>query len=168
MTTWIIDSRVQPNKGYNDLVKTNPSSAKVNRELQSRRIIALSVLVIVVLAALTGCTNEPRAAAEINPAGDYTLVSVDGKTLPCSLAHDGASLTIKSGAFTIGTNGTCRSLITFSVPGRGDMNREVKATYTRAGAELTMQWEGAGRTLGKVDGNKFTMTNEGMILAYQK
>lgn len=132
-------------------------------------MVALSLLVVVLLAALTGCTKEPRAVAEgLDPTGDYTLVSVDGKNVPCSLTHEGTSLTIKSGAFTVSTNGSCRSLITFSVPQRGDMNREVKATYTRTGAELTMQWEGAGTTLGKVDGSKFTMTNEGMVFAYQK
>ena len=106
--------------------------------------------------------------ANIDPTGVYALVSVDGKSLPCSLFHEGASPTVKSGAFTITADGNCLSQITFSLPDRGDLSREVKATYTRQGAELTMQWEGAGVTMGSVDGNTFTMTNEGMVFAYRK
>ena len=149
-------------------MKTKSSDSWFNLQIQSPRIIALGLLALVLLASLTGCKYEPRAAREINPVGEYALVSVDGKTLPCSLTHEGTSLSIKSGVFTIGTNGTCSSLITFSVPQRGDMKREVKATYTSAGAELTMRWEGAGTTMGKVDDNRFTMTNEGMVFAYEK
>jgi hypothetical protein len=48
------------------------------------------------------------------------------------------------------------------------MSREVKATYTRQGTQITMQWEGAGMTMGNVSGNTFTMTNEGMVFAYRK
>lgn len=56
----------------------------------------------------------------------------------------------------------------FSVPPHKDTNREVKATYTQKGAELTMQWERAGMTKGQINGNQFTMTNEGMVLSYRK
>jgi hypothetical protein len=45
---------------------------------------------------------------------------------------------------------------------------EVKATYTRDGQKLTMQWQGAGRTIGSVEGDTFTMNNEGMVFAYRK
>jgi hypothetical protein len=31
-----------------------------------------------------------------------------------------------------------------------------------------MQWEGAGTTLGSINGNTFAMTNEGMVFAYRK
>jgi hypothetical protein len=116
----------------------------------------------------TGCKNEATGDANLDPTGVYALVSVDGKNLPCSLSHEGASPTIKSGVFTIKADGHCSSLITFSLPERGDMSREVKATYTSRGAELTMQWEGAGMTMGNVNGNTFTMTNEGIVFAYRK
>jgi hypothetical protein len=54
------------------------------------------------------------------------------------------------------------------VPSRGDSAAEVKATYTRQGSTLTMQWEGAGTTTGTVQGDTFTMNNEGMAFAYRK
>ena len=44
----------------------------------------------------------------------------------------------------------------------------MRATYTRHGSELTMQWQGAGTTVGTLTGDTFTMNNEGMMLAYQK
>jgi hypothetical protein len=31
-----------------------------------------------------------------------------------------------------------------------------------------MQWEGAGTTVGTVEGNDFTMNNEGMVFVYRK
>ncbi len=120
------------------------------------------------LLAGTGCKNEAGGNASNDPTGVYALVSVDGKSLPCSLLQEGASPTVKSGVFTLDAGGHCRSQITFSVPERGDMSREVKATYTRQGADLTMQWEGAGMTMGHVDRSTFTMTNEGMVFAYRK
>ena len=117
----------------------------------------------------TGCKkNEAGSNTNIDPTGVYALVSVDGQNVPCSTTHEGHTMTIKSGAFTINGDGTCGSRITLSVPSRGDMNVDVKATYTRQGPELTMQWEGAGMTMGNVKGNTFTMTNEGMVFAYRK
>ena len=129
--------------------------------------ITLSLLAVLGLFAFTGCQKEIRPVV-IDPTGIYNLVSVDGKTVPCALTHEGMTPTIKSGMFTINTNGSCTSLITFSVPERGDMRREVKASYTLNGAELTMRWEGAGMTKGQIQGNQFTMTNEGMIFSYRK
>jgi hypothetical protein len=116
----------------------------------------------------TGCKHETGGSANLDPAGVYALASVDGKTVPCDLAHEGAAITVKSGVFTITADGRCSSQITFSVPPGRDVNREVKAAYTRQGNELTMQWEGAGTTIGNVNGTTFTMTNEGMVFVYQK
>jgi hypothetical protein len=149
-------------------MKTNSIATNVVLETSTSRILALGLLALLLLLALTGCKNTASTNAEIHPAGVYTLVSVDGKSVPCDLTHEGASPTIKSGVFTVNADGTCRSLITFALPERGDMSREVKATYTRAGAELTMRWEGAGTTKGQLNGNQFTMNNEGMIFSYQK
>jgi hypothetical protein len=118
--------------------------------------------------AWTGCKQEAKVAADTSPAGIYTLVSVDGKQVPCIITHEGASVTVKSGLFTISGDGTCNSKTVFSVASNGDVNREVKATFTREGTNLTMKWEGAGTTIGSVEGNTFTMNNEGMVLAYRK
>jgi hypothetical protein len=125
-----------------------------------------------------GCKPEAKVAADpnttaatptdINPVGTYALVSVDGKPLPCTLQHEGQSPTIKSGTFIISADGTCSSKVDFSLPSGGDNRREVKASYKREGSKLTMKWEGAGTTLGTVEGDTFTMNNEGMIFAYRK
>jgi hypothetical protein len=120
------------------------------------------------LCLLTGCTRGDPDLAKVDPAGTYSLVSLDGKAVPCEVMHGETPMTIKSGVFTINADGTCQSLMKFSVAGHEDVSREVQATYTLQGAQLTMKWEQAGTTLGRVDGNHFTMTNEGMVLAYQK
>jgi hypothetical protein len=132
---------------------------------------------MVLALAAAGCKPEAKVAADgkdakaeadNNLAGTYALVSVDGKKVPCALQHEGQSPTIKSGSFIINADGTCSSKVDFSLPGRGDSSREVKATYTRQGSELTMRWQGAGTTKGTVEGDSFTMNNEGMVFAYRK
>ena len=154
---------------YNKSMKANDTSARIHIESYLPRAIAIGLLAMLALLALTGCQPHPGdAPAAVNPAGIYTLASVDGQNVPCSLKHEDVTMTVQSGAFTINTNGTCASRITFSVAGHPDMNREVKATYTQRGPELTMQWEGAGMTIGQVHEDTFTMNNEGMVFVYRK
>jgi hypothetical protein len=130
--------------------------------------LGLSLVAALLLLGGTGCKKETSTSANIKPTGVYALVSVDGKSVPCTLNHDGAALTLKSGSFTFNADSNCSSVINFSLPEKEGMNREVKATYTQQGADITMQWEGAGVTMGNVNGNTFTMTNEGMVFAYRK
>jgi hypothetical protein len=124
-------------------------------------------------ASGTGCKPEtkvePKAAAGVNTAGTYTLVSVDGNNVPCAVKHEGKDgLTVKSGSFVLNADGTCSSKVVFTAPNGTDATREVKATYTQDGSKLTMKWEGAGTTSGTVADNSFNMNNEGMIFAYRK
>ena len=149
-------------------MKTKLSSTHVDLEANAPRMLALGLLVVTVLLSLTGCKGQSGATTGVDPAGAYTLVSVDGKNVPCQIKHQGAAMTVKSGAFTINPDGTCRSQTTFSVPPHKDINREVKATWTRDGNKVTMKWEGAGTTTGKVSADTFTMNNEGMVFTYRK
>ncbi len=125
-------------------------------------------LMLLVAVFWTGCKQETKASAQPDITGNYTLTAVDGKQVPCTINHEGASPTIKSGLFVISPDGTCSSKIEFSMASGPVTTREVKATYVREGSKLTMKWESAGTTLGVVQGNTFTMTNEGMVLAYSK
>ena len=139
------------------------------------RPLGLCLLVSFMVTAGTGCRPEAKVAgdtksaattsADINPVGTYALVSVDGNKVPCTLQHEGHTMTINSGSFSINADGTCSRKI--ALAGR-DAAIEVKATYTRDGQKLTMQWQGAGRTIGSVEGDTFTMNNEGMVFAYRK
>jgi hypothetical protein len=149
-------------------MKTPLHQSNLKLQTTAPRFLGPCLLSACLMLAWTGCKYEAGRNASLDPTGVYTLVSVDGKSLPCELAHEGRAPTIKSGVFTITADNHCSSLITFSVPARGDMSREVKATYALQGADLTMQWEGAGTTMGVVNGNTFTMTNEGMVFAYRK
>ncbi|MCX6923629.1 MAG: hypothetical protein NT154_10550 [Verrucomicrobia bacterium] len=144
----------------------------------ARYLFWLWLLPLSVAMVGTGCKQEAnvanakvveaKVAADTNPAGTYSLVSVDGNKVPCTLTHEGHTLTVKSGTFIINPEGTCSSKVVFSPPSGGDASREVKATYTRRGSKLTMQWQGAGMTTGTVEADAFTMNNEGMIFAYHK
>jgi hypothetical protein len=151
-------------------MKTELHLAEHQFKNNTPRIIALGLLaIIIVVLSLTGCSKTPQAGGEsTNITGSYTLVSVDGKTVPCTVSHEGTDVTIKSGAMTINGDGTYKSESTFSIPQGRDINRVVEATYTVSGNELTMHWKGAGTTQGTVNSNTFTMNNEGMIFSYRK
>lgn len=133
------------------------------------RIVALGLLAGLLLLLLTGCRGNGKSSSiKLDPTGVYSLVSVDGKSVPCEVSHEGAAMKIQSGTFTITAGGACRSAITVSVANRKDTVVVTQANWTRRGADLTMQWTGAGMTLGTVKDNTFTMTNEGMVFAYRK
>jgi hypothetical protein len=101
-------------------------------------------------------------------SGVYTLVSVDGKDVPTSISHEGASLEVRSGTFTLNADGTCSTKTIFVPPTGSEVAREVSATYTQDGSTLTMKWEGAGETVGTLQGGTFTMNNEGIVFVYRK
>lgn len=149
-------------------MKTNPTQFPEAQARPTRQSLFWCSLCCLLALALAGCKPEPKATPETNPVGTYALVSVDGKNVPSTVQHEGHAVAIKSGKFLINPDGTCSSTVVFSVASGGDISREVKATYTRQGPTLTMQWEGAGTTTGTVEGDTFTMNNEGMILLYQK
>jgi hypothetical protein len=132
------------------------------------RSVLLHLLFLLAAVGLPACKPQQQVVVETSPVGTYKLVSIDGNTVPCTLKHEGATPTIKSGSFVINGDGTCSSKVVFSMPQQGDATREVKASYTRQGAKLTMNWEGAGTTMGAIAGESFTMTNEGMVFAYRK
>jgi hypothetical protein len=133
-------------------------------------VISGTLFSALVLALVwTGSMQEVKAADNIDPTGNYALLSVNGNPAPYTLTHEGVSLTIKKGFFTINSDGTCMSNITFVPPNKVEVNNEVKATYTLAGSTLTMKWEQTGgTTTGTVSGNTFTMNNEGMVFVFQK
>jgi len=109
-----------------------------------------------------------KEANEKDVLGVYSLVTVDGKKVPATVSHEGNTLQIRSGSFTISADGKCTSKLTFVPPSGAESTMEVKATSTREGAKLKMQWTGAGMTTGTVEGNTFTMENEGMVFVYKK
>jgi hypothetical protein len=149
-------------------MKTKSNRSNLKPQNTPPHCLGLCLISIFLVLAGTGCKNETGGGAGLDPTGVYALISVDGKNVPCSLFHEGESPTIKSGVFTITADSHCRSQIIFSVKPGQDITREVKASYTRQGTELTMQWEGAGVTMGNVNGNTFTMTNEGTVFVYRK
>ena len=156
-------------------MKTKPNELNGDQWRATRHLLHWCMLPLFMITVWTGCKQEAKVAADtntaaaiaadINPAGTYALVTVDGNKVPCAVEHEGHKMTIQSGGFIINPDGTCGSKM--SLAGR-DAAIEVKATYTREGSKLTMKWQGAGMTTGTVEGDTFTMNNEGMVFAYRK
>ena len=148
---------MNPNQNRN-LVKTITIT---ERALRLCSLLAVGLL-------LYGCKPEGKVAKDTDPAGTYALVSVNGNQVPATIDHDGTALKVNSGTFTINADGTCSTKTVFVPPSGAEASKEVSATYTREGSKLTMQWKGAGTTTGTVEGNTFTMNNEGMLFVYRK
>jgi len=131
------------------------------------KLLPLNLLLV---AGLFLSTTQAKAQGvdDNGPPGVYTLVTVNGSKLPAKVSHGDVAIQVRSGTFTINADGTCSSKVVFGSPSGDDVTRKVNATYTREGAELNMQWEGAGKTAGTFEGDSFTMNNEGMIFAYKK
>ena len=142
-------------------------SSLIQLEPYLPRIVAVCLLILLAII-FTGCKNRPKNDVNTGPIGVFALVSVDGKTMPAEIKHEGAKMHVRSGSLAFTADGKCTSTSVFNVENYRDVNRVVKAGWTRTGSEVTMRWHGAGVTRGTIAGDTFTMNNEGMIFVYQK
>ncbi len=149
-------------------MKSHSTIANLNRNNYRPRVIALAVLALLLLYAIARGHAQTVDKATARPAGVYTLVSVDGKNVPCIINHGGTTMNVQSGTFTITTNGSITSVMTISVGDKKNVRVERTATYQMKNSELKMKWQNAGTTKGRVAGQTFTMTNEGMAYVYKK
>lgn len=140
-----------------------------------RLLITPLLLIFVVPLAPNSFAQESGSASavkqdesKIDPVGEYTLISVDGKQLPAKVAKGDREIEVRSGVFTIKADGTCGTTTVFLAPNGKEINRKVKATYTQDANTLNMKWIGAGRTTGTINDDMFRMDNKGMIFSYKK
>jgi hypothetical protein len=153
----------------NDLFPVKPSNLKLSTCGGLLLLLAAGLL-------LPACKQEAgtpgkqtaSAPAKSDHVGTYVLATINGKNLPCTPPHEGGAPEVQSGSITLNADGTHSSITTFKVPSGQVGNREVSGTYTREGARFTLQWKGAGTTTATIEGNTFTMNNEGMLMAYRK
>jgi hypothetical protein len=148
-------------------MKTHRIGLVPNPATLARHATHLGLLVAVGLC-WSACQPQVEVSEGTDVSGTYTLVTVNGSKTPAVVSHEGAKLEVRSGTFTIKADGTCSSRMIFVPPSGTESTREVTATYTREGSTLHMKWKGAGKTQGTVEGNTFTMNNEGMIFVYEK
>lgn len=148
-------------------MKSNHNHIPVKAVTIAKHALQLCLLLTAGLL-LSACKPEAKVANGGDPTGVYALVSVNGNTVPANVSHDGAALQVRSGTFTIKADGTCSTKTVFVPPSGSEVSRDVSATYTKEGSKLTMQWQGAGTTTGTIEGNTFTMDNEGMLFVYKK
>jgi hypothetical protein len=144
-------------------------TTRVNRHRTdyTPRVIAFLLLFVLLLcAAARGQAQAVEQASSV--AGVYTLMSVDGRSVPSTINHDGKGMNVHSGTFTVTTNGQVTSVMTVSVGDRKNLRVERTATYTLTNSELTMKWQNAGITKGRIVDQTFTMTNESVAYVYRK
>ena len=144
----------------------------MNRSIQ----VAIFFWVLCVIAGCAGTGVEP-GTSQIAPveqpddeiSGAYRLVAVNGVRVPGEILHGGGGkIRIESGSIKFRANGRVMSQTHFIPPDGNSITRKVRATYTRNGSRLLMQWENAGTTRGSIDDDVFVMNNKGMILVYSR
>jgi hypothetical protein len=128
----------------------------------------MAAVAVGVALAMVGCKPARVATNETVPAGVYTLVSVDGSPVPAKVTHGGHAMEVRSGTLTFEADNACGTRTVFAPTGGKEVVREVQATYTRTGADLEMKWKGAGGTTGTLEGETFTLNNEGMLFVYRR
>ncbi|MBL9199700.1 MAG: lipocalin family protein [Opitutaceae bacterium] len=137
--------------------------------MKTRLLITLKLSIALAAALIMSACVKPGPARRGGDfAGEYRLVSVNGEPVPANITHGGAGLQIRSGTFTIRADGTCSTKTVFVPQSGTDVAREVSATFAVDGSKLTMRWKGAGTTVGTIEGNTFTMHNEGMAFVYSR
>lgn len=129
----------------------------------------IAILLLVAVGILTfGCSPQEEISPITKIIGIYKLVEVDGKAIPAELTHGSVSMEVIEGSLTFAEDGSCKSITVFKPASRKKLTREVSAACTQDGKTLTMNWEGAGITVGTIEDHIFTMNNEGMIFVYKK
>jgi hypothetical protein len=147
------------------LIQYHEASAKT-----APMILRCIATLIALCIFLTGCQGKQTGSVVTRDdiCGDYTLTTINGNSLPFTPPHKGGAPLVTSGMFTIRPDGNCISKILFALPSGKSSSREVSATYKRESNRLTMQWRGAGRTTGTIEGDTFTMINEGVTFSYRR
>lgn len=121
---------------------------------------------VAIACLFAGCGARGRPASRATEE-QFKLVAIDGRTLPCVVGPERGHPEVREGRFTLHSDGTCESDIAFAVGG-AEKKRTVRADYVRDGDLLTMRWQGAGTTMGRMVGDVFAMTNEAAVFLYRR
>ena len=128
----------------------------------------LSLALWVMGLYLSACSEAPKAAKTPEPAGTYSLFAINGNALPYTPPHEGGAPQVRSSVFTLNADQTFSMTMTYGDPSGNAFSRDFSGTYTLQGSVFTFQWKGAGTTTATIEGNTFTMDNEGVLFAYRK
>ena len=125
--------------------------------------IALTVLMTALMAAC-GESSEFEGAW----VGRYVLITANGQSMPATiLTHDDVWVKIYAGELRLRKDGTCAGQTVFGPPdGSNPTTRNTTGTYNYVGNRFTMNWDGAGMTVGMLKDDTLTVDNAGDTLVY--
>jgi hypothetical protein len=105
----------------------------------------------------------------VDPSTTDTLIAVDGHALPYAPCHEGRTgPVVQASTRTLKAGTTFVSTGAYRVPAVRTVTRDFSGTYTRTGAVLTLRWDGASQTTASLDGDAFTMVNEGSRFTHRR
>ncbi|HEX2166209.1 MAG TPA: hypothetical protein VHG09_03125 [Longimicrobiales bacterium] len=125
-----------------------------------RRLVALALI----LPILAACDDDPTEP-DNSHVGTYTLVSVDGETVPVAIDEGDGVLTISDGTVTLNANGTFAIDIDISFTEGEQTTPEdlaLTGTYTRSGNTVTFSGhDDEGFETATISGDVLTTTGGG-------
>ncbi len=126
---------------------------------------------ILMLLTCTACGGKSPAA--VTPAGDevgsYALVSLNGATLPATVAEGGMQMVVRSGGLTLQAGGTLVSDVSFRAATDSIWrSNPLTGTYRRQGNTLVFSYSNGGSVPATLDGKELRFDNEGVTWLFRK
>lgn len=99
-----------------------------------------------------GSARQPVAHSEV---GTYALQSVNGKTVPATIAEGGASIEVVGGSIVLGASAAVTVVTSFRVPaGTGaPQSNSTSGTYRLQGDSLFFAFTSGGNSAGTLKGS---------------
>ena len=122
-----------------------------------RRIVA----VFVSAAALWAAAACSIPTGLLSVAGRYTLVTVDGESLP--VASPGSTVELTAGVFNLHSDNTCGLSLTYTTGVETDT-----CQWARAGSTLTVTWSDGRLAFMTFLNDRITETLDGRVFVFER
>ena len=133
-------------------------------------MVRLHVVILVIGLCISGCSEDanPTETKTLDYTGIYNLITIDGNNLPYTPSHEGNTLQVQSSTFILNTDAAFEMTMTYKRQSGEIFNQDFSGTYTLNNYTFTFHWQGAGKNTAALEGDSFTMNNEGLLFLYRK
>lgn len=129
---------------------------------------------LLLTAVLIGCGSDSSTGpSSATIAGTWNLQSINGTTLPFTLAQTGANkIELTSDIIVVSGTGSFTQTSTLRTTDNGQVTTQSVAdagTYTLNGSAVTLRWNSDGSiSTGSWVGNTITATGDGLAFVYKR
>ena len=126
-------------------------------------------IILMALACAACGSKGPTAVTSGDEVGTYALVSLNGMTLPATVAEGGMQMVVRSGSMTLKQGGTFTSDISFRPATDSTWHSNpLTGTYRRQGNTLLCSYSNGGAATATLAADTLRYTNEGIVFQFLK